>query len=272
MVVLAAVLVAWPAHAGLNLWVSYHYQGTANTADGSFRDAAALLESARQEYCCEPDQAHRLASTLDGLGAARMALSEYEAAEEALRCALDLKRDRLGRRSMHLPATLNHLGDLYFITGDHARARDHYREALALLEDDAGNVETGRALNGMALLHHAAGEPVQTEDLLLRAKGLHERNLRRWHPYRATVCINLAVLYTSQEQYGEAAAMLEQARRVQDRALGASHPDVALRLEAESALAAATGRTGRARTLQDRADTIRAAFAVENQPATASAG
>lgn len=270
---LVAACLMMPAHAGLNLWVSYYYQGVDNQGAGEFRDAAALLETARREYCCEPDDAHRLASTLDALGGARMALGEYEAAEEALLCALDLKRDRLGARSRLVPATLNTLGDLYYVTGDHERARDRYREALEVLERDQTNVEVCRALNGMALLHYAAGEDVQAEDLLLRAKGLHERNLRRWHPYRATVCVNLAVLYTSQERFGAAAQMLEQARRVQDEALDAAHPDVALRLEAEAVLAAARGHAGKARRLQERADRIRAAFGERNAPrAEPSAG
>lgn len=254
----AMVLFAPGASAELNLWISYYYQGGENYLDGEYQDTDTLIKEAESEQCCEPDEAHRLAATLDTAGRNYMSLEQYEESERYLKCALDLKVRELGPESTFVPKTLNNLGDLYYLMGNQEEAECRYRAALKLNETNQGSVEVCRSLNGLALIHNDRGEPVQAEELLKRAKDLHQRHLRRWHPYLAAVCINLAALYVNLERFEEAEPLLEQARFIQEQALPDVHPDVALRLQAEAAMCAKLEQYAEAKELKQKAEAMQA--------------
>ena len=259
--------MAWCAtgSAELNLWRSHHYAGEINRGSGEYADAETLLAEARQEHCRDRDEAHRLASTLDRMGVTQMALDNYERSEKCLKCSLALKEKELGPNSRHVPTTLNSLGDLYYITGQPDKAEAMYRRALKLNERDQMNIEVCRGLNGLALIRNGEGSYVEAEELLKRAISIHERHLRRWHPYCATVYTNLGILYTNLGRFDEAEPRLEHAEYVQDKSLGTLHPDVALRLSAQAALYAKTDRHRKAARMEGKAEAIRAHFAELNQ-------
>jgi tetratricopeptide (TPR) repeat protein len=260
----ACVLACASASAELNLWISYYYHGENNYQAGEFVDSDILLETAREEHCRDCDAAHRLAANLDHLGMTNMALENYEESEKYLKCALDLKETKLGKRSRFVPKTLNNLGDLYFVTNDIERAERMYRRALDLNRRDQLNIEVCRSLNGMALIHNERSEYVQAEELLKRAIDIHERHLRRWHPYLATVSVNLGALYVNLGRYEEAEPLFDKAQFIQEKALGGEHPDVALRLSAQAALYAKLGKYSKAAALQEEADEMNARFARVN--------
>ncbi len=262
---LCGVLCCATAQAELNLWVSYYYQGQDNFRAGEYRDADTILQTAKAEYCRDESEAHRLASNLDTLGLNCMALQDYESSEKFLLCALSLKEQALGKESRWIPCTLNNLGDLYFVTGDPAKAEQEYRRSLKINESDQQNIEVCRGLNGMALIHNKRAEYVEAEELLKRAIDLHQRHQRRWHPYLATTLINLGALYVNQDRAAEAEPLLKQAELIQDKTVGESHPDVALRLSAQAAMYAKLGKVKRAARLEKRAEDMRAQFAEINK-------
>lgn len=267
-VALMCVIGCSVAGAGeLNLWVSYYYAGAANRAMGEYADADVLLTAARREHRRRPEEAHRLVSTLNAQGMARMALEDYPSAKKYLDCARQTAERDLGRKSRWLPQTLNNLADLYYLAGASDKAERHYRRALALNERDQTNIEVCRSLNGLALLENDSGHTVEAEELLKRAVAVHDRHMRRAHPYCATACTNLGILYTRLGRYDEAEAALTRAEFIHNVSLGANHPDVAVRLSAQAALFAKTGRAEEAGELEARADSIRAHFAELNRSA-----
>jgi tetratricopeptide (TPR) repeat protein len=250
--------------AELNLWTSYYFAGTANHDAGEYADAEKLLAAAQGEYLKDPTLAHRRANTLDRIGMTAMALEDFESAERFFKCALELKEVALGPESRTVPVTLNNLGDLYYLCGQKEEAEARYRRALAIHETDQLNIEVARSLNGMALIEVGKGNVVEAEELLRRAVDLHERHMRRLHPYCATAYVNLGTLYTHQDRLDEAMMPFERAMYIQNHALGDHHPDVAVRKSATAAWLAKRGKNGEAARLDREALAVREHFSKLN--------
>ena len=260
IVALCAGILCAPAHAELQLWISYHYQGMDSYEAGKYRDAQTLLGKAHGETCC----GYRQAFTMDGMGMTHMALGEYAEAEKCFEAAKCMRAEACGDESRYVPATLNNLADLHYVAGNKDKCECLYRRALDLNKRDSYNVEVGRALNGLALLAADKGDVAEAENLLKRAITVHFNGGRSEHPYMATVLVNLGILYTEQGRIEEAKAALRKAQHIQDTVLGCSHPDVAIRLHAEANLLAKAGCTEGAREAQDRANKIQEDFAKRN--------
>jgi tetratricopeptide (TPR) repeat protein len=257
----AALLAPVAAHAELQLWISYHFQGVDAYEAGKYRDAEALLTKAHTETCDE----YRLAFTMDSAGQTHMALGEYPEAEKCLNAALCLRdADECGESSRFVPATLNNLADLHYIAGNKDKVECLYRRALDMNKRDSYSVEVGRSLNGLALVAADAGNATEAENLLKRAVKVHFMGGRSEHPYMATALVNLGILYTEQGRYAEAKDSLLKAKHIQDEALGCNHPDVAIRLHAEANLLAKSGCAEAARTAQEKANKIQESFAKLN--------
>jgi len=238
-----------------NLWVSYHFTAMNNFEDGDYQDALLLAKSAAEES----HKRYRTAETHEELGNALTAIGNFEEAERHYNEALRLKKRSLGKGHRFMASSYNNLADLLYIQGEYEydRVEALYRSALDVLERDQKNIEVCRSLNGMALLHHDAGEHVEAEELLKRALALHEKAERRDDPFTATVLTNLAILYMHLERYDEAEPLLERAKYIQDVRLHADHPDVSLRMHATAALYGKTGRVREAAALAKAADEIR---------------
>jgi len=190
-----------------------------------------------------------------------MALTEYADAEKCFQSALCLRKEECGEESRFVPSTLNNLADLHYIAGNLDKVECLYREALDINEHDPYSVEVGRSLNGLALVAADAGNLAEAENLLKRAVKVHFHGNRGKHPYMATVLINLGILYTDQGKYDEAKVSLATAKRVQDEVLGEEHPDVAIRLHAESLLHAKLGHAAKAKEALDKSNAIRETYA-----------
>jgi tetratricopeptide (TPR) repeat protein len=251
---LSAGLVAPLAHAEYNLWVSYHFTGSGAYKAGEYRDALALLNQASPEVASR----YRQADTQDQLGRAAAAVGEFDAAETHFSEALALAERSLGRHHRDVARILNNLADLRYLKGEHDAVEDLYRRALEINTRDHLNVEVGRSLNGLALIHNDRGEAVEAEGLLLRAVTVHEKGQRRDDPYLATVLTNLGILYLQQGRHAESAERLERAAYIQGVSLRADHPDVSVRMHAQAALLQATGRKAEAVALAREAEAIRA--------------
>lgn len=256
----AAALLCMSAGAEVQLWISYYYQGVESYEAGNYRDAQDLLGKAHQETCDH----HRQAFTLDSMGMTHMALTEYAEAEKCFHAALCIRTDDCGEESRFVPATLNNLGDLHYIAGNKDNVEDLYRRALDINRRDPYSIEVGRSLNGLALLAADAGNVAEAENLLKRAAKVHFRGNRSEHPYMATVLVNLGILYTDAGRLDEASECLRQAARIQQTVLGDTHPDVAVRLQAEAALLAKLGDSAGAAAAQQQSQALRAAFDQRN--------
>ena len=69
---------------------------------------------------------------------------------------------------------------------------------------------------------------------------------------------NLAELYRTQGQYAQAEPLYKRALAIQEKALGANHPEVATSLNNLALLYRKTGREIEAKELENRAAAIRA--------------
>lgn len=249
---MAAALIAIPARAEIDLCISFTFEGEGALDAGAYADAEVLLAQALDVTTRD----RRRARAYDALGRTHIATSDYTAAEEALRTAYCLKEKSLGEESRTVPATLNALGDLYYVTGDLERAETHYRDALDIHLTDQLNVEACRSLNGLALIHAQRGELTEAKALLVTANDRHNRAGRRDHPLRATVLTNLAILHLNADRAMKASKLLDQAEYIQGKTLRANHPDVALRLEAQAETFAKLGRIKEAHDARARAEAI----------------
>lgn len=251
--VAGVALTASAAHAEFNLWVSYHFTGSGAYKEGHYQDADRLLEKAAPEV----KSRYRQADTEDLLGRTAAALGAFDRAEAHFAEALRLAESSLGSRHRDVARILNNLADLRYLKGDLEDVERLYRRSLEINTRDHLNVEVGRSLNGLALIHNDRGEQVEAENLLLRAMALHEKAQRRDDPYLATVLTNLGILYMQQGRHAESEGMLERARYIQGVSLRPDHPDVAVRLHATAALLQATGRKAEAVVLAREAEAIR---------------
>lgn len=248
------------AHAEFNLWVSYHFTGSGAYHAGNYQDAAQLLQQAEPEV----QSRYRQAETQDALARTAVALGDFVKAEFHFSEALRLAESSLGRRHRDVARILNNLADLRYLKGDHDSVESLYRRALEINTRDHLNVEVGRSLNGLALIHNDRGEVVEAENLLLRAVALHEKGQRRDDPYLATVLTNLGILYLKQERHVESRQMLDRAAYIQGVSLRPDHPDVAVRLHATAALLQATGKRAEAVAMAREAEAIRAKQAAKD--------
>ncbi len=245
-----------PAAAELNLWIAYNFAGLDAYGDGDYHQAEAVLIDALEEV----EKPYRRAETLEMLGRVYTSQGRFEEAQEALSEALSLKKRSLGSDHRSVAITLNSLADLHYVAGHgEADIEGLYREALEINLRDMRNAEVCRALNGLALLHHDAGEVVEAEKLLERAIELHTRAERRDNPYLSTVLVNLGVLLTKQGRYEEAAPLLSRAQFIQETELRPGHPDVAVRLHAQAKLLSERGDQAEAVAAARAAEDIRAA-------------
>lgn len=250
---LAGIASAEAPNKQRNLWISHHYAGIENYYTGDYNDAAHLFEAA----ALDAHRKYRSADTHGGLGRACTALGKFDEAETHYRDALAMKRSSLGKNHPFNASSLNDLADLLYLLERTDESASLYREALEIMERDEVNLEVARSLNGLALIAHDAGDNVAAEEMLKRALNIHDKGLRRDHPYTATVLTNLGILYTHLARYEEAKPAFTRASYIQGVKLHDGHPDVAVRMHAEAFLQLALTNRGEAARLATDADAIR---------------
>ena len=130
--------------------------------------ALATLESARALYAATGDSLG-IANALGQAATAYDALGEPQRAFTALDSALRIARSQSLRKEE--AADLKILADLYARAGDHQRALDYYRTAIA---DTTGDPEErGNLIRNAARSHFALGRSDLAERLAVEALGIH---------------------------------------------------------------------------------------------------
>jgi CHAT domain-containing protein/tetratricopeptide (TPR) repeat protein len=168
--------------------------------------AARAFEAALPQWRAAGDAAWE-AATLLNLGAARLRLSDPEAAREAFEQALVLQR-RLGDRRGE-GATLSNLGNVSYRLSRLEEAQSHYEQALAIrreVHDRSGEAVT---LTNLANVYKDEGQSERARECYEQALAIHrELGNRRGEGVTLT---NLGIVYGELGQFERARAYFEQA-------------------------------------------------------------
>jgi CHAT domain-containing protein len=143
--------------------------------------------------------------------------------------------------------------------GDFDAARPILEEAVALYEKSLGPQHpfVGQALNNLAELLRAAGEPDEARECYQRSLEILEQAYGPEHPEVGVTLDNLADLHEAGGDDTEAEALYARAIAIREEALGPQHPDVAESLLSLGLLLAKSGQSAEALGLLERALSIR---------------
>lgn len=156
---------------------------------------------------------------------------DFTKVEQLYQQALQVKRQSFGPEHPTVAASLNGLANLYYEQGRYAEAEPLYQQALQMRECLLGpdHPDLVSSLNGLAKLsYYAKTDYARAEVLYQRAIQITEKHLGYEHPYRAYLLLNLANLYSTQEQYKPAEVRYRNAIRIWEQQLGPQHPSTAL--------------------------------------------
>jgi DNA-binding CsgD family transcriptional regulator len=161
---------------------------------GDHGPGVALLEDSLLAAHAVPDQ--RLAEIMAGWGLINLAViprshGNYVLAVERLEAAL-----RLVREAGYAPGIIQALGDLGDLArdqGDHARALECYREALALGRDNPRTRVVSDVIEGVGIVASAIGQAEQGATLLGAAEATRERIGLRFRVMENQVALDQAV-------------------------------------------------------------------------------
>ncbi len=171
-----------------------------------------------------------VAETLSNVGVLRFHDGDYEAAEEALREALEIRRARLPASHRDIAETLDNLAVVLGSRGDYATATELHRDALRNREAAATGptAELGQTLNNLAVNLYNQGDLAGAEELYLRAIANDRAVFGATHPTVATNLANLARVYQDREEFDRAEALLDEALEIRLAALGDEHFETAV--------------------------------------------
>jgi len=192
---------------------------------GNYRDAADLLESALAVYeRSERTRAATLAATLSDLGAARIGLEEGEAAERALRRALELSVDSENRQLVAV-ARLR-LGSLLRKRGDLSPARDLLEEAVHELGSTIGldHPDAMQARKELADTVRMIGDLERAIEVLEAVLADAERVYGPDHSELAPILDRLSLIHQSRGALSPAESRQRRALAIRERHFGPDSP------------------------------------------------
>ena len=211
-----------PLQGQFLFWHAMHLDGAGDYrgAEALFREALVL--AARGQDAMLESRAWSLLVTEIGARQARYA--------EALWLELPLmaSAERLGDEQL-LALALETLGNVRWMTGEYARAREHYERALALMEKGPApeNLSLARLLNGLGNVLMDQGQYPAAREHHERALALKQRLLGDEHPSIAVTLNNLGIIHEELGEYAQAQARHERALEMRRNLLGPEHPMVA---------------------------------------------
>jgi serine/threonine-protein kinase len=237
-----------PLQGQFLFWQAMHLDGA-----GDYRGAEAVLRevlplAARGRDAMLESRAWSFLVTEVGARQARYA--------EALWMELPLMAaaERLGD-DQHLALALETLGNVRWMTGEHARSREHLERALALMEKapDPENLNLARLLNGLGNVLMDQGQHAKAREHFERALAIKQRLLGDEHPAIAVTLNNLGIINEELGEYAQAQALHERALAMRRKLLGPEHPMVASSLTNLGDVLLARGRLEEALEHHERA-------------------
>ena len=224
------------ARALNNLFNVLRTQG--RTADGE-----AMLQRAIEVWeKCLPDS-RELAVSLGNLATLHKARGEYDEAENVLLRCLAITQRQVGPDHPDLATPLNNLADLYATAGRWDQAEELFLRALRLREQ-AGHRTSPETLSNLADVARRQGRVADAVRWVDRAIGVVEQDLGGDSTALVPLLWQLARLQRMGDDSVAAVSSLERALQVQERALGAEHPDLATTLTALGGALDASGDAG----------------------------
>jgi len=173
------------------------------------------------------DQPAIRARLLAALGGIYNNLGLHSDALALLEEALRLHEELSGGDDRALLAVLAPYGNTLTSLGEHRRAEQVLRRAVAVAEHEGQPAELATVLNLLASLMVTEGRLDEAEALAERVFALRERVHGRDHPETAAAMVNLALVELDRGRFAEAESMLAAALVTLERRLGPDHLQVA---------------------------------------------
>lgn len=201
-------------------------------AIASFRRDYAEAKNAFEkalEICRQIDDWDGAGNCLHQLGFICQSLMHYQQAEKYFQEAVQIRKERFGKKHPDVAVSLNALALLYELMGEYTSAETNYKEALEIYEaDHHSNLQDfAGTLNNLANLYYAMGNFQGAEKPYRRALEIRRKHLPKDHPDIAQSLNNLATLHYLMGNFTEGASLAQQAIDIYSASVGESHPNFA---------------------------------------------
>ena len=233
-----------------------------------FHDAESILERSRAIRTTSAASAPRaLASTLSLIAVLHRQAGSYAQAMPAAEQALSLWREYAPDHPGAARAE-QVVGDLRFLAGDVAAARDAWQLGLAHAEKRLrpDHPTVARFLRTLALAASASGDLTDARALLERARRIGAREFADCDPETPGLLNDLASLVEYDGDYPAAQTGFAKALAVRERCLGATHSLVANIVYNQGVLATDTGDLAEGQRLHQKAVRVWTASLGPNHP------
>jgi tetratricopeptide (TPR) repeat protein len=205
-----------------------------------------------------PGLAVGAAKPLNNLGTLYAQLRRYSEAVKAYERSLHL---RSASTEQDVARVVHNLGRVHQLMGNHARAEEMYRKAMAAL---VAPMEIAAVLANMATLEAQQGKRESARQTLARALATAEAAAGADHPELVGFLLKTAVLEQQEKRHTAAAALLERASRIAETKLGSDHPITATVLVQYAESLRKIKRTAEARKLEQRAASVLRSYAASH--------
>ena len=138
--------------------------------------------------------------------------------------------NELGPHHQSVAVAGGNLAAAYLCLGEMSRAERHFREALAILEDNAADPTMPGILNNLGLLLMRLTRNKEAEEVLHQALARSEGLLGPDHPHTAAATTSLGVLQLRSGEYEQARDLFRRSLAVWEVTRGADHVDTAAAL------------------------------------------
>jgi serine/threonine-protein kinase len=219
-----------------------------------YREARELKEEAlANRLAADPADRADLAADLNNLGRLLYDLGDYTAAESRFRDALAMWQ-RLGDEHGSVVG-LRNLAAALTQSGRSAEALELYGQIIDIQRRlfGAGDVEVGKSLYSLGMLHRTRGDPEAAEPLLRQAREIFVHTLGPRHTRVAAVTSSLGRVLHDQGRNDEARRSFEEALELRLELLGEDHVQVANSRKNLAALLLEEGETEAAGELLEKA-------------------
>jgi CHAT domain-containing protein/Flp pilus assembly protein TadD len=202
--------------------------------DGAIEQCEQVLRQARKDFGANhPDTA----TLTNELGLLYLGTARFDAAEERLKEALELRRNLKPPNRIALAKSLGNLAELYRLRDDYAHAEPLQREGLTLLESELAKATATKARSeleeqlanlslNLGKVYELMGEFDKAEARYRRSLELMDSDPDGHAHFRAHALNNLGWLYHLTQDYKKAEPNIRQALKIRQK-LGAESLDVA---------------------------------------------
>jgi tetratricopeptide (TPR) repeat protein len=226
---------------GVSLLAVLHNIGHVQYRSGNYEDAIKTYSHAldvlkgqhQYHYNDSNGSLLELADTLNCLGVCHFHLPQPDT-QKALSFyheALALRRAVLGQdaQTKEIATYINNCGRVFYLTGEHNAALEHYKVALsirrALYGDD--HLDVAACMYNLGQTHHNRRELDQAMALYQQFLAIAKKRLGYFHRDVCTMLKCMAQIKHESQQPQEASALYREAIQVGRAAMGEYHPEIA---------------------------------------------